>query len=75
MEKDLPIESLFKSIRYELRKSGRKQIGQELTSLVYPYSFNYGQLEDGASLSYSENALADGKYLSTNGFFKVLGIV
>jgi hypothetical protein len=69
MEKDLPIESLFKSIRYELRKTGRKQIGQELTSLVYPYSFNYGQLEDGASLNYSENALADGKYLSTNGAF------
>ena len=60
---------LFKSIRYELRKTGRKQIGQELTSLVYPYSFNYGQLEDGASLNYSENALADGKYLSTNGAF------
>lgn len=69
MEKDLPIESLFKSIRYELRKTGRKQIGQELTSLVHPYSFNYGQLEDGASLNYSENALADGNYHSTNGAF------
>ena len=69
MEKDLPIESLFKSIRYELRKTGRKQIGQELTSLVYPYSFNYGQLEDGASLNYSEYALADANYLSTNGAF------
>lgn len=68
MTKKLPVEELFKSVRRELRKT-RRQIGQEMTSLIDSYCFNYGQLEDGAVLDYSESALADEKFNSHNESF------
>lgn len=70
MERDLPIEDLFKAVRRELRRTHGRQIGQELTSLIDSYSFNYGQLDDGATLEYSENALADENFNSNNESFE-----
>ena len=69
MEKDLPIENLFKSVRCEMRLKGLHQIGMEQTSLVVNYCFNHGQMEDGATLEYSEAALADSVFTSLNGTF------
>lgn len=69
MEKDLPIESLFKSVRSEMRLKGLFQIGMEQTSLVVNYCFNHGQMEDGATLEYSEKALADSTFTSSNSAF------
>lgn len=67
MEKNLPIESLFKSVRSEMRLKRISQIGMEQTSLVVNYCFNHGQMEDGATLEYSETALADSTFISSNG--------
>lgn len=70
MEKNLPIEMLFKLVRQKMRNSGHDQISQELTSLVDTFSFNYGQMEDGAVLEYSEDALADYAFVSSNSTFE-----
>lgn len=66
MTENLEIEKLFKSIRSDMRHAGNHQISCEQTSLVDSYCFNYGQLNNGAALPYSQAALEDASFVSPN---------
>lgn len=62
-EENLPIETLFKTVRREVYESAG-QMPWEHSCLVENFTFNYGQTSPFYELPYSREALADSNYIA-----------
>lgn len=75
-EENLPIETLFKTVRKEIQEKGIDQLTWENSCLVDDFCFNYGQNNKYHNAPYSEEAFCYSMFTPKNDYEKnIIGLI
>ena len=66
IQKEMPIESVFKNVRNRIYRRKDDQLPWEYTCLTKDFAFNYGQLDPYYNADYSRDAFMYASYASAN---------